>query len=87
MERLVGDFYELYYMLDYGTGSGECVALYACTRAMSRSPASVGVYLKCELYGVPANDPSRWWDYAYVRPLGLLRMFEWGDLTAMHSRI
>ena len=76
MDALVPyDYYELYFMRDYGTDRGPCVALYACTRSMSRTLG--GFYAKHELYGVPHNDPARWFELSTSRCLGSIRMFEW----------
>ena len=76
MDALVhGNFFELYFFRDRGTGRGPCLALYATVRSFSR----VGLcrYRKIELYGVPDNDPNLWWRHRDCYDLGHIEL-SWG---------
>ena len=77
---LQSNFYELYFMRDHGRGYGECVVLYGTTRRDSRHRIRSGYYVKVEFYGVPHNDPSRWWEYRSIYGLGVVCMRSWGSI-------
>ena len=86
LDRLLSSYDELYFMRDVGTDRGECVAMYVCSRSMSRDLHSMGLYVKVELYGVPGNEPSEWWRYGSARVLGEYRMFERAPVADLYSR-
>ena len=80
-----GDYYELYFMRDYGTQYGECVACYVTTRSRSCGRA-FGLFHKVELYRVPHNDPAMWFRFeaiGYLRELPMMDWAMWGDVRAM----
>ena len=84
---LPGDFYELFFMKDYGTDRGERLALYGTTRRYTCHPRTAGFYLKFELYEVPYLDPARWFHHRESRLLRYVRMWGWYSLEDYRARM
>ena len=74
---LPGNYYTLYFMRDYGTDRGPCIALYGTVRSRTRDPRFCGLFLKFQLYGVHFDDPAQWYTLYESRPLGEVSLWDW----------
>ena len=84
---LPGDYYELFFMKDFGTHYGECLALYATCRRLSCSPRGAGRYVKAELYQVPDRDPALWFQHRGFRIVGHPIMHGWYSSADWRARL
>ena len=83
---LLGNYYELFFMRDYGTSAGPCVALYGTTRRLSGGYGH-GNFFKFELLDVPFNDPGLWFKTMQVGFVGYVGMPEWATDAIVRSRL